>query len=73
MFITEKVDVIAFSPVVQAGWNDVLNEAADKGIPVILSDRGVSEKDRWLAATSPTTSAKPIGVVCQPWIPPGGE
>src|SRR5262249_25293294 len=50
-FIKENVDVIAFSPVVQAGWKEVLNEAAAHGIPVILSDRGVSEDDQWLAAT----------------------
>ena len=50
-FIKEKVDVIAFSPVVEQGWSDVLNEAKANGIPVILSDRGVTESDESLVAT----------------------
>jgi len=50
-FIKERVDVIAFSPVVETGWDDVLNEAKEAGIPVILSDRGVSETDESLIAT----------------------
>ena len=38
-FIAQKVDVIAFSPVVETGWEEVLNEAKEAGIPVIVSDR----------------------------------
>ena len=38
-FIAQKVDVIAFSPVVEAGWEPVLREAKDAGIPVVVSDR----------------------------------
>ncbi len=38
-FIAQGVDVIAFSPVVETGWEDVLKEAKDAGIPVIVSDR----------------------------------
>ena len=41
-FIAQKVDVIAFSPVVSTGWDTVLMEARDAGIPVILTDRAVS-------------------------------
>ncbi len=41
-FITQGVDVIAFSPVVETGWDAVLQEAADAGIPVILTDRSVT-------------------------------
>jgi len=44
-FIAQKVDVIAFSPVVESGWGTVLQEAKAAGIPVILSDRAVNEKD----------------------------
>src|SRR6187551_2519523 len=44
-FIAQKVDVIAFSPVVESGWGTVLREAKDAKIPVILSDRAVNEKD----------------------------
>jgi len=38
-FIAQKVDVIAFSPVVETGWEDVLREAQEANIPVIVSDR----------------------------------
>ena len=41
-FIAYKVDVIAFSPIVEEGWDNVLNEAKEAGIPVILVDRDVS-------------------------------
>ncbi|WP_330328865.1 ABC transporter substrate-binding protein [Streptomyces sp. NBC_00536] len=44
-FIQQKVDVIAFSPVVESGWDTVLKEAKDAGIPVILTDRAVDTKD----------------------------
>jgi len=38
-FIAQGVDVIAFSPIVETGWEQVLKEAKDAGIPVIVSDR----------------------------------
>jgi ABC-type sugar transport system substrate-binding protein len=41
-FIAQKVDVIAFSPVVETGWDTVLQEAKTAGIPVVLTDRAVS-------------------------------
>jgi ABC-type sugar transport system substrate-binding protein len=44
-FIAQKVDVIAFSPVVETGWEPVLREAKAAKIPVILTDRAVSVKD----------------------------
>ena len=44
-FIAQKVDVIAFSPVVESGWETVLREAKAAHIPVILSDRAVDVKD----------------------------
>ena len=40
-FIAYKVDVIAFSPIVEDGWDNVLTEAKDAGIPVILVDRDI--------------------------------
>jgi simple sugar transport system substrate-binding protein len=50
-FIQQKVDVIAFSPVVESGWGTVLREAKAAKIPVILSDRAVDEKDETLWVT----------------------
>ena len=50
-FIAQGVDVIAFSPVVETGFQAVLQEAKDAGIPVILIDRGVDVQDDslWVA------------------------
>lgn len=50
-YIQQKVDVIAFSPVVESGWDTVLKEAKDAGIPVILTDRAVDSKDTSLYKT----------------------
>ncbi|GAB3246937.1 ABC transporter substrate-binding protein [Chitinimonas naiadis] len=50
-YIAQKVDVIAFSPVVESGWETVLREAKAAKIPVILTDRAVDVKDDSLYAT----------------------
>ena len=50
-FIAQKVDVIAFSPVVETGWEPVLREAKAAKIPVILTDRAVNVKDDSLWVT----------------------
>jgi ABC-type sugar transport system substrate-binding protein len=50
-YIQQKVDVIAFSPVVESGWDTVLKEAKDAGIPVILTDRAVDSTDTSLYET----------------------
>ncbi len=44
-FIAQRVDVIAFSPVVESGWEPVLREAKAAKIPVVLTDRAVNTKD----------------------------
>ncbi|MYM24395.1 substrate-binding domain-containing protein [Duganella sp. FT135W] len=44
-FIAQRVDVIAFSPVVESGWDTVLREAKRANIPVILTDRAVNVSD----------------------------
>ena len=50
-FIAQGVDVIAFSPVVETGWEPVLKEIKKAGIPVILSDRAVNVTDKSLFVT----------------------
>ena len=50
-FIAQKVDVIAFSPVVESGWETVLKEAKAAKIPVVLTDRAVNTKDTSLYVT----------------------
>ncbi|MFC4322389.1 ABC transporter substrate-binding protein [Litchfieldia salsa] len=50
-FIAQKVDAIVFSPVVETGFETVLKEAKDAGIPVFLSDRAVDIEDDSLWVT----------------------
>src|SRR5215204_2420927 len=50
-FIAQKVDVISFSPVVETGWDTVLQEAKAAGIPVVLTDRAVKVADDSLYLT----------------------
>jgi galactofuranose transport system substrate-binding protein len=44
-FLSQRVDVIAFSPVVASGWDIVLREIRLAGIPVILLDRAIEVSD----------------------------
>ncbi|MDR6117498.1 ABC-type sugar transport system substrate-binding protein [Aeromicrobium sp. SORGH_AS981] len=50
-YIQQRVDVIAFSPVVETGWDAVLQEAKRAKIPVILTDRAVDSDDDSLYVT----------------------
>lgn len=47
-FIAQQVDVIAFSPIVESGWDPVLKEAKIAGIPVVILDRGIDVEDKSL-------------------------
>ena len=40
-FIQQGVDYIVISPIIETGWDTVLSEAKDVGIPVIICDRNV--------------------------------
>lgn len=42
-FIRQKVDIIAFSPMVSSGWEAVLQEAKAANIPVICFDRAIEQ------------------------------
>lgn len=50
-FIDSNVDIIAIAPVVQTGWDEILEEAKLAGIPVIILDRSVIVKDSSLYVT----------------------
>ena len=49
-FIAYQVDVIAFVPIVTDGWDNVLQEARDAGIPVLVTDRKIDVADQSLYA-----------------------
>ena len=50
-FIAQRVDAILLAPQVETGWDGVLREAKEKGIPVILLDRGIDTTDESLYTT----------------------
>lgn len=50
-FISQRVDYIVFSPITEDGWETVLQEAKEAGIPVILIDRKVNVQDQSLFTT----------------------
>jgi simple sugar transport system substrate-binding protein len=41
-FIAQGVDAIILAPLVETGWDDVLKEAKDASIPVLIIDRNVT-------------------------------
>jgi simple sugar transport system substrate-binding protein len=49
-FIAYQVDVIAFVPIVSDGWEHILEEARDAGIPVLVCDREINIRDESLYA-----------------------
>lgn len=44
-FILQEVDYIILDPIVETGWDAVLQEAKDADIPVIVADRQVNVQD----------------------------
>lgn len=50
-FISQQVDYIVFSPIEESGWDVVLEEAKEAGIPVILMDREAEISDPSLYVT----------------------
>lgn len=47
-FIQQGVDYIVLAPVTETGWDTVLQEAKDAGIPVIVVDRMIDVNDKSL-------------------------
>lgn len=47
-FIQQDVDYIVIAPVTETGWDTVLQEAKDAGIPVIIVDRMIDVSDESL-------------------------
>ena len=50
-FIDQKVDLIAVSPVVETGWQSVMEDIQAAGIPVILTGREIDVTDKSLYVT----------------------
>lgn len=67
-FISQRVDYIVFAPVIESGWDTVLQEAKDAGIPVIIIDRMVDVKDESLYTTWIGTDAREEGEKAGRWL-----
>ena len=67
-FISQRVDYIVFSPIEEDGWRTVLTEAREAGIPVILVDRTISEKDAALYTTRVGTDTYWEGEQAGKWL-----
>lgn len=67
-FISQRVDYIVFAPVVEDGWETVLQEAKEAGIPVIVLDRMVNVKDESLYMTRIGTDAREEGIKAGRWL-----
>lgn len=52
-FIAQGVDAIILAPTVETGWDEVLEEAKDNEIPVIIVDRNVTaDESLWVTRVS---------------------
>lgn len=67
-YIAQKVDVIAFAPVVTTGWDTVLMEAKKAKIPVILTDRSIETKDPSLYVTMIGSDFNEEGQKAAKWL-----
>lgn len=67
-FISQRVDYIVFAPVVETGWETVLQEAREAGIPVILMDRKVDVTDTSLYVTCVGSDFVEEGVRAGRWL-----
>jgi simple sugar transport system substrate-binding protein len=67
-FIAQKVDAIILAPVVETGWEPVLRQARQAGIPVVLVDRGVDVPDDTLYATLIASDFVEEGRMAARWL-----
>jgi ABC-type sugar transport system substrate-binding protein len=67
-FIAQGVDAIFVAPVVATGWDDVLEEAKEAEIPVVLLDRTIETKDDSLYLTAVTSDTVHEGKVAGEWL-----
>lgn len=61
------VDAIVLAPVIESGWDDVLQEAADAGIPVVIVDRNV-DADPSLYVTRVSSDFVHEGRLAAAWL-----
>lgn len=67
-FIFQEVDYIVIAPATETGWDTVLEEAKEAGIPVILVDRMIDTQDDSLYVASVGTDKYEEGKKAGKWL-----
>ncbi len=67
-FIFQEVDYIVIAPVTETGWDTVLEEAKQAGIPVIIVDRMIETKDESLYVACVGTDKYLEGMKAGQWL-----
>lgn len=67
-FIQQQVDYIVLMPISEDGWDSVLQEAKEAGIPVILVDRMVNVADGGLYAAHIGSDFRKEGAQAAAWM-----
>lgn len=67
-FIFQEVDYILIAPVMETGWDTVLAEAKQAGIPVIIVDRMIDTEDESLYVASVGTDKYAEGLKAGYWL-----
>lgn len=67
-FIQQNVDFIVLAPLVETGWDSVLEEAKNAGIPVIIVDRMVNVEDNDLYTAYVGTNFLEEGEMAVNWL-----
>jgi len=67
-FIQQQVDCIIISPITESGWDEVLQEARDAGIPVIITDRMVQVSEDGLYAAYVGSDFRAEGDTAASWL-----
>lgn len=65
-FIQQDMDYIIIDPIVATGWDAVLTECEDAGIPVVVIDRTIDDSDKYAAWVG--SDFKTEGLACGEWL-----
>ncbi len=65
-FVEQDVDYIIIDPIVSTGWDEVLTECEEAGIPVIVIDRTIDDSDKYVSWVG--SNFKTEGLACGEWL-----
>lgn len=65
-FIQQGLDYIIIDPIVSTGWDAVLTECEEAGIPVIVIDRTIDDSDKYVSWVG--SDFKVEGLACGEWL-----